>query len=67
MRTDTIPTADEEQVSYLEHDQRALDKRRAVPRAHLGRRATVALWSLRVFVIVVSAMVIYTFVAQVAH
>lgn len=36
-------------------------KERLVPRATLSRRANVALWALRVFVIVVSAMVIYTF------
>lgn len=31
---------------------------------HLTRRATAGLWALRVFVLVVSAMVIYTFLSQ---
>jgi hypothetical protein len=33
----------------------------------LSRRASAALWALRVFVVVVSAMVIYTFVSQLVH
>jgi len=34
------------------------------PRAPLSANATRALWALRIFVLVVSAMVIYTFAAQ---
>ena len=37
---------------------------RPVQRAALGPRATAAAWALRVFVVVVSAMVIYTFIDQ---
>ncbi len=37
-----------------------------VPRAHLGRRAAVALWALRVFALALTAMVLYTFIVQVA-
>ena len=76
MRTETEPTitadavderVDEEQLlMYLEPDQLVDDKSRPVPRASLGQRATVALWALRVFVLVVSAMVIYTFFSQLA-
>jgi hypothetical protein len=35
-----------------------------MPRAQLGRRAAIALWALRVIVIILSAMVIYTFFSQ---
>jgi hypothetical protein len=62
-------TAQEQQelIMFLERDQLVVDKSRPVPRALLGRRATLALWALRVFAIVISAMVIYTFVSAVAH
>lgn len=53
-------------VMFLERDQLVRDKTRPVPRAPLTRRANAALWALRVFVIVVSAMVIYTFFHQLA-
>jgi hypothetical protein len=59
--------ADEELVMFLEPDQLVVDKSRPVPRAPLSRRADVALWVLRVFSVIVGAMVIYTFVSQVAH
>ena len=51
-------------IAYLERDQLVSDVARPVARRHLSRRATVALWGLRVFVILVSAMVVYTFLAQ---
>jgi hypothetical protein len=35
-----------------------------VPRAQLGRRATAALWALRVIAVILSAMIIYTFFSQ---
>jgi hypothetical protein len=54
----------EELVEFLERDQLVTDKSRRLSRAPLSRRAAVALWALRVFVIIVAAMVIYTFVAQ---
>jgi hypothetical protein len=57
-------TDDEILVEYLESDQ--LVERRSTPvdRARLSRRATLGLWALRVLVVVLSAMVVYTFVAQ---
>lgn len=78
MTTDTLPTTDapdlhdplspdEELIMFLERDQLVLDKERPLPRAHLSAAATVSLWALRVFVVIVSAMVIYTFASQVAH
>lgn len=55
---------DEILPNYLEADQLAAETSRPVPRAPLSRRAAVALWALRVFVILGSAMVIYVFVSQ---
>jgi hypothetical protein len=54
----------EELVMYLERDQLASDTGRPVPRARLSRGVTVGLWALRVFALVVSAMVVYTFIVQ---
>ncbi len=55
---------DEQLVMFLEPDQLVIDKSRPVPRARLSPRTRLALWALRVFVLAVSAMVIYTFFAQ---
>jgi hypothetical protein len=55
---------EEELVMFLERDQLVGDKRSPVPRAELGPRAARALWALRIFGLVVAAMVIYTFFAQ---
>ena len=49
---------------FLERDQLVTDKSRPVPPARLSQRATMALWALRAFVLIVSLMVIYTFFAQ---
>jgi hypothetical protein len=55
---------DDELVMDLERDQFVSETSRPVPRAELSRRATIALWALRVFVVLVSLMVIYTFFYQ---
>lgn len=55
---------DEEMVMFLERDQLVADRRRPLPPAHIGRRAEVALWTLRIFVLIVGLMVIFTFCAQ---
>jgi hypothetical protein len=55
---------DDELVMDLERDQFVVETSRPVPRAELSRRATIALWALRVFVVLVSLMVIYTFFYQ---
>lgn len=55
---------DEEMVMFLERDQLAADRHLPLPPAPIGRRAHVALWTLRIFVLIVGAMVIYTFCAQ---
>jgi hypothetical protein len=53
-----------ELIMHLERDQFVAETSRPVPRAPLGKRATAAMWALRVFVVIVSLMVIYTFVEQ---
>ncbi len=58
------PSDHEELIMFLERDQLVADTSQPVPRAHLGPGAKIALWGLRVFVLVVSFMVIYTFVHQ---
>ena len=55
---------DEALVMFLETDQLVSDKTRPVPRAPLSPKADAALWALRLFVLIVSAMVIYTFFTQ---
>ena len=55
---------EDELVMHLERDQLVVATSRPLPRAALSRRAALALWALRAFVLVVSAMVIYAFVEQ---
>ena len=54
----------DELVMFLERDQLVRDKSLPVPRASLRPRATVGLWALRLFGVIVGAMVIYTFFSQ---
>lgn len=61
---DPEPEEDEELVNFLERDQLVAGRTRPLGRARLDGRARVALWSLRIFVFVVGAMVIYTFFAR---
>lgn len=56
--------AEEPMVGYLERDQLVTATLQPVARARLSLRVQAALWLLRVFVIVVGAMVIYTFIAR---
>jgi hypothetical protein len=55
---------EDELIMHLERDQFVAETSRPVPRAALSRAATAALWALRVFVVLVSLMVIYTFIDQ---
>jgi hypothetical protein len=55
---------EDELIMHLERDQFVDETSRPVARATLGPRATAGLWALRVFVILVSLMVIYTFIDQ---
>jgi len=56
---------EDELIMDLERDQFVVETSRPVPRAVLSARATAGLWALRAFVVIVSLMVIYTFVDQV--
>jgi hypothetical protein len=49
-------------IDFLEPDQLVADTSRPVPRRHLGRAASVGLWGLRILFLVMSALVVYTFV-----
>ena len=55
---------DEELIEHLERDQLVAETFRPVPPASLGRTAVLGLWALRVFAVLVSALVIYTFVSN---
>lgn len=57
----TEPPQEEKLIMFLEPDQLVADTSRPLPRANLPPPAITALWALRVFVIIVSLMVIYTF------
>jgi len=55
---------EDELIMHLERDQFVAETSRPVPRATLSAHATAGLWMLRVFVVLVSLMVIYTFIYQ---
>jgi parvulin-like peptidyl-prolyl isomerase len=55
---------EDELIMHLERDQFVFETARPVPRAALGARATAGLWALRIFVVLVSMMVIYAFIDQ---
>jgi hypothetical protein len=54
----------EEFVGYLERDQLETETDKHLRRAPLSLRAQAGLWALRIFVLAVSVMVIYTFISQ---
>ncbi len=55
---------EDEPLVHLARGQFVAETSRPVARAALSARATAGLWALRVFVVVVSLMVIYTFIDQ---
>ena len=55
---------EDELIMHLERDQFVAETSRPVPSAVLSTRVKTGLWALRVFVVFVSLMVIYTFVDQ---
>ena len=57
-------TEDEPLIEHLERDQLVAETLRPVAPAQLSRRVLAGLWALRVFAVLVSAMVIYTFIAR---
>lgn len=50
--------------NYLEADQLVAQTSLPVARAPLHPAATIMLWALRVFAVVMSALVIYVFISQ---
>ena len=55
---------EDELIMHLERDQFVAETSRPVPRAHLSAAASAGLWALRVFVVLLSLMVLYTFIDQ---
>ena len=62
-----LDDTEEELVMYLERDQLVADRSRPVARAQLGPRARAGLRALRVLVVVMAILVVYTFIAQLGH
>jgi hypothetical protein len=58
------PADGDELIMSLERDQFVAETSKPVPRAPLSARVSAGLWALRIFVVIVSVMVIYTFVDQ---
>ena len=54
---------DEDLIEFLEPDQLVVEMDRPVPRREFGVRMRIALWALRVLVLVMAAMVVYIFAA----
>jgi hypothetical protein len=55
---------DEDLIEALEPDQLVYAKDRRLPRRRLGARAEAGLWALRLFVLAMTAMVVYVFIAS---
>ncbi len=55
---------EQEMIMHLERDQLVASTFEPVPPARLGTSAVLGLWVLRIFAVLVSAMVIYTFLAR---
>ena len=58
---------DDALIDGLEPDQLAVRAAVPVGRATFGRRAVLGLWALRVFALLVSGLVLYTFVYDTIH
>jgi hypothetical protein len=56
---------DEDLIESLEPDQLVAEMDKPVPRRLLSGRAIVGLWALRVFLITITGLVVYAFVAGV--
>jgi hypothetical protein len=56
---------DEDLIESLEPDQLVAAMDKPVPRKVLSQRAIIGLWALRVFLLTITGMVIYAFVAGV--
>lgn len=56
--------SEDDPVTHLQRGQLVAETSRPVPRAALSAPAAAGLWALRVFVVLVSLMVIWTFISQ---
>ena len=54
----------DEPAGHLQRSQFVAETSQPVPRAALSARAAAGLWALRIFGVIVSLMVIYTFIDQ---
>ena len=54
-------------IEYLEPDQLVEAMESSVPRRSLGRPAQMGLWALRIFVLVLAALVAFTFISGIVH
>ncbi len=64
MTSDEGQDDEDEPVTHLQRGQFVAETSQPVPPAALSARAVGGLWALRVFVVLVSLMVIYTFIDQ---
>lgn len=58
---------DEDLIDSLEPDQLVVEMDRPVARKRLGRLTIAGLWALRIFLVTITGMVIYAFVAGVIN
>jgi hypothetical protein len=58
----TKPPTDDVDVSVLDPDQRSSELAKDLPRARLAPAVIIALWVLRIYVIVAIPLVVYVFV-----
>jgi len=56
-----------ELIDSLEPDQLVMAVAKPLPRLRLSRPLRMALWAVRIFVLIITVLVIYTFVVKLIH
>ena len=51
-------------IQSLEPDQLVAAVAKPLPRLQLSRTVRIALWAVRIFVLIISVLVVYTFIVQ---
>ena len=51
-------------IESLEPDQLVAAVAKPLPRLQLSRTVRIALWAVRIFVLIISALVVYTFIVK---
>ena len=51
-------------IESLEPDQLVAAVAKPLPRLHLSRPVRIALWAVRIFVLIISSLVAYTFIVK---